>query len=66
MTTGDWLRSKTDEELAIELWWFQVNFISEVFENGFVNTMNAVELRKWVASGHDENDRWFKRPEEAQ
>lgn len=65
MTTGEWLRSKTDEELAYELWWMQVNIICEVLENGFVNTLDALEMQKWVASEHDENDRWFKRPEGA-
>ena len=65
MTTGEWLRSKTDEELAAELWWMQINIICEVMQNGFVNTMNAADMKTWIASEHDEKDRWFIRPEGA-
>ncbi len=48
MSNADRIRAMNDEELAFFIFKWQVNLISEVFKNGFVNTLNAVEMVDWV------------------
>lgn len=61
MNNGDRIRSMTNEELAGFIFHWQVNLISEVFKNGFVNTLDFLEMKEWLESEsklHDIFEKW--------
>lgn len=48
MSNADRIRAMSDKELADFIFKWQVNFISEFLTNGFVNAMNAQDMRAWM------------------
>lgn len=61
MNNGDRIRSMSNEELARFIFHWQVNLISEVFKNGFVNTLDFLEMKEWLESKskpHDIFEKW--------
>ncbi len=61
MSNADRIRAMDDEELAFFIFKWQVNFISEFFKNGFVNTLNAKEMVTWIkepGAAHPIFEKW--------
>lgn len=48
ITNAERIRAMSDEELANFIFKWQVNLITEFLQYGFMNTLDAKDLREWV------------------
>ena len=50
MTNVERIRTMSDEELNTFLWWFKIDAVSNFFESGGRNIMNANQQKEWLKS----------------